>query len=377
MNASAATIVRPSVCAIDAASKTLNRVEAVKPELAHRHVGHRAHAHVRARVHVVWLDRKPEAVSCVPVPSAARAWFSITSSCAVCRKSHRNRSETSTLPTIRPVDDRQVAHRVVTPAPAELLAEARRPVLRAHLPTVDVQHGPAASPPSCAAQSPAAACRQTPRSAHPAPPGRTCRIPAPTRAAAPAGCSRRCSSGRTAGWSTVPPARPIQPPFRVQFDRQVDDASAARPRRPPAAPGNSPATGRNAFTPGCDEYGRRRYSAFSSMSAIRRLRRRRRERQHHHILVERRPSPSAVPAAARRSEDTAVAPPAAAARHRKRPGPFTSAALATRCCIDCSGFTHGPPLPVQPGPAFSVICQPQPLGFGDGVLEQLPPLRRS
>ena len=26
--------------------------------------------------------------------------------------------------------------------------------------------------------------------------------------------------------------------------------------------------------------------------------------------------------------------------------------------MDCSGFTHGPPLPVQPGPAFSVICKP-------------------
>ena len=26
--------------------------------------------------------------------------------------------------------------------------------------------------------------------------------------------------------------------------------------------------------------------------------------------------------------------------------------------MDCSGLTHGPPLPVQPGPAFSAICKP-------------------
>ena len=31
----------------------------------------------------------------------------------------------------------------------------------------------------------------------------------------------------------------------------------------------------------------------------------------------------------------------------KRFGPVTSTALATICCMDCSGLTHGPPLPHQ------------------------------
>ena len=37
----------------------------------------------------------------------------------------------------------QIAHRVITPAVAELLAEGRGPVLRPHFPTVNVEHGPA------------------------------------------------------------------------------------------------------------------------------------------------------------------------------------------------------------------------------------------
>ena len=42
-----------------------------------------------------------------------------------------------------PRDGRQIAHRVIASTAAELLAECRRPVLRAHLPTVYVQHRPA------------------------------------------------------------------------------------------------------------------------------------------------------------------------------------------------------------------------------------------
>ena len=42
----------------------------------------------------------------------------------------------------------------------------------------------------------------------------------------------------------------------------------------------------------------------------------------------------------------------------ERAGPSTVVSLATRCCMDCSGLTHGPPVPVQPGPALTVICRP-------------------
>lgn len=69
-----------------------------------------------------------------------RAWFSITSSCAVRRKSHRNRSDTSMLSMHAAEQRRQIAGGIVAAPGPELLADARRPVLRADLPAVEM-HG--------------------------------------------------------------------------------------------------------------------------------------------------------------------------------------------------------------------------------------------
>lgn len=39
-------------------------------------------------------------------------------------------------------------------------------------------------------------------------------------------------------------------------------------------------------------------------------------------------------------------------------GPFTTVSLATKCCIDCSAFTQGPPVPHQPGPDPNASSMP-------------------
>ena len=41
--------------------------------------------------------------------------------------------------------------------------------------------------------------------------------------------------------------------------------------------------------------------------------------------------------------------------------------------MDCSGLTHGPPVPHQPGPRARRDLQPEPVGLRDGVPEQFPP----
>ena len=135
-------------------------VETHQPELAHRHIRNAAQGEVRARVHVVRLDRKPKPVPAPQLLQPRRVVLHhqfLRGLAQVPKKSLRHlrrpalRDRLTRRPhrkTIRPPahrharQRRQVRQQVITAATAELLPKPKRPVLRSHFPAVDVQRGP-------------------------------------------------------------------------------------------------------------------------------------------------------------------------------------------------------------------------------------------
>ncbi len=121
------------------------RIEAVppRPELAHRHVGHTAQGHVGRGIHVVRFDRQTESVASAEPFQMLGVIFD--------HKLLRREPEIpeESLGNLQAFDDParhggQIRQRIVAATALELAAESGGPILGAHLPAINVEHGPAA-----------------------------------------------------------------------------------------------------------------------------------------------------------------------------------------------------------------------------------------
>ena len=118
---------------------------ALRPELAHRHVGCAAQVQVGAGVHVVRLDGEPKTVAAAQLFKLHRVILHdqfLRGLSQVPEEPFRDLAVSHDVARHR----RQVTQQIVAAAPLEFLAEPARPVLGTHLPAIEVQHGPATRP---------------------------------------------------------------------------------------------------------------------------------------------------------------------------------------------------------------------------------------
>ena len=118
----------------------------LRPELAHRHVRHRPQRHVASGVHVIRFNRQPKTVASAQFPQVRRV---LADDQFLSRPAQVPQKPLRQLPGSRRPDPSSRAgiwRGIVSAAPLELRGKLRAPVLRTHLPTVDVQHRPTGGP---------------------------------------------------------------------------------------------------------------------------------------------------------------------------------------------------------------------------------------
>ena len=329
---------------------TVGRAElGPRPELAHRLVGLAGVGHLVARHAVVGLDREPQPVAVGQARGNARRSSRSSRSETVCRRSQRNRSETSRLSTTRPVKAGRKRQQVVAAPLLEFLAHAGRPVLRADFPTVDVRRDQHLAFPG---QRPVVGDEP----AHQAVEMGLGRFLAELVALQPAAGGRRgmvVLAGRgVAEAQDEPLARghvPGELAVGVHLRRQVDDPVARDDRFGRHGRRSRPRCGGK-----CCGHGRR--LALDVLDADLALRRR------------------AWPARRCRGRNRAR-PAAGPARRRSASGPRPASRSRRPSAWRVPGVIHGPPLPHQPASLFMLISQAQPVGLAAGVLEQFAPQR--
>ncbi|OQB90847.1 MAG: hypothetical protein BWX84_01674 [Verrucomicrobia bacterium ADurb.Bin118] len=117
------------------------RVVTVRPKFAHGHVRHRAEIQIRRGIHVVGFDGKSEAV----LMGQRLEMFGVVFQHQLLRGlAHIPKETFGDVPARNNASRvcRQESQRIITAPLLKLLTERRRPVLRTHFPTVNVQRNP-------------------------------------------------------------------------------------------------------------------------------------------------------------------------------------------------------------------------------------------
>ena len=110
------------------------------PELTHRNIRSSSKFQISYRSHIIRFYRKFQSMFMSIFSLIYPIWFSNISSCIVLRKSHKNLSVNSRLPTIKACISRIKRLRIIFSSLFEFFTKLRCPVLRSHLPTIKMKH---------------------------------------------------------------------------------------------------------------------------------------------------------------------------------------------------------------------------------------------
>ena len=251
-----------------------------------------------------------------------------------------------------PEHGRQKPQRIVAAPSPEFLAEPPRPVLRAHLPAVEMHR-----------RQPAAAMRRlADRLQQGLDERREMRVQAALSNLSDSNPRPGTGAGRVVCPVMVRPNRMIvqfpagtSQTSRPLVDFRIPRSCPARCTAPPASScgRRSETASRRAATNrergSTAPFHPRRESGNRRWASERPAPRRRGKNSFHTLCI----SGVSVP-----SPKNGVRGCGCGSGASKCVGPVTCVSLATRCCMDCSGLTHGPPVPHQPGPAPSAISSP-------------------